>query len=105
LQFRSNPLSTAALSEPFSIGHEQGEVHRNGELYLSINLAFTKHRFREGGGGRVRRRLSLQLSAVAPLLLTTPWRSWPRAGGLLGLLIYKPQLGLLIPVALLAGRH
>jgi arabinofuranan 3-O-arabinosyltransferase len=34
----------------------------------------------------------------------------PRAGrcspgGLLGLLIYKPQLGLLIPVALLAGRH
>jgi hypothetical protein len=27
------------------------------------------------------------------------------AGGLLGLLIYKPQLGLLIPVALLAGRH
>jgi len=24
---------------------------------------------------------------------------------LLGLLIYKPQLGLLIPVALLAGRH
>jgi len=28
-----------------------------------------------------------------------------RAGGLLGLLIYKPQLGLLIPVALLAGRH
>lgn len=30
-----------------------------------------------------------------------PWL----AGGLLGLLIYKPQLGLLIPVALLAGRH
>jgi len=27
------------------------------------------------------------------------------AGGLLGLLIYKPQLGLLIPVALLAGRQ
>ena len=27
------------------------------------------------------------------------------AGGLLGLMIYKPQLGLLIPVALLAGRH
>jgi hypothetical protein len=27
------------------------------------------------------------------------------AGGLLGLLIYKPQFGLLIPVALLAGRH
>jgi hypothetical protein len=27
------------------------------------------------------------------------------AGTLLGLLIYKPQLGLLIPVALLAGRH
>jgi len=27
------------------------------------------------------------------------------AGGFLGLLIYKPQLGLLIPVALLAGRH
>jgi len=27
------------------------------------------------------------------------------AGGLLGLLIYKPQLGLLIPMALLAGRH
>ena len=27
------------------------------------------------------------------------------AGGLLGLLIYKPQLGLLIPVALIAGRH
>ncbi len=27
------------------------------------------------------------------------------AGSLLGLLIYKPQLGLLIPVALLAGRH
>ena len=27
------------------------------------------------------------------------------AGGLLGLLIYKPQLGLLIPIALLAGRH
>ena len=27
------------------------------------------------------------------------------AGGSLGLLIYKPQLGLLIPVALLAGRH
>jgi hypothetical protein len=27
------------------------------------------------------------------------------AGGLLGLLIYKLQLGLLIPVALLAGRH
>jgi arabinofuranan 3-O-arabinosyltransferase len=27
------------------------------------------------------------------------------AGGLLGLLIYKPQLGLLVPVALLAGRH
>jgi len=27
------------------------------------------------------------------------------AGGLLGLLIYKPQLGLLIPVALVAGRH
>jgi hypothetical protein len=27
------------------------------------------------------------------------------AGGLLGLLIYKPQLALLIPVALLAGRH
>jgi arabinofuranan 3-O-arabinosyltransferase len=27
------------------------------------------------------------------------------AGGLLGLLIYKPRLGPLIPVALLAGRH
>ncbi|MCX7295974.1 MAG: glycosyltransferase family 87 protein [Hyphomicrobiales bacterium] len=27
------------------------------------------------------------------------------AGGLLGLLIYKPQFGLLVPVALLAGRH
>ena len=27
------------------------------------------------------------------------------AGGLLGMLIYKPQLGLLIPVALLTGRH
>ena len=27
------------------------------------------------------------------------------AGGLLGLLSYKLQLGLLIPVALLAGRH
>lgn len=27
------------------------------------------------------------------------------AGGLLGLLVYKPQLGVLIPVALLAGRH
>jgi arabinofuranan 3-O-arabinosyltransferase len=27
------------------------------------------------------------------------------AGGLLGTLIYKPQLGLLVPVALLAGRH
>ncbi len=27
------------------------------------------------------------------------------AGGLLGLLVYKPQLGLLIPVALIAGRH
>lgn len=27
------------------------------------------------------------------------------AGGLLGLLIYKPQLGILIPLALLAGRH
>lgn len=27
------------------------------------------------------------------------------AGGLLGLLIYKPQLGLLLPVALLAGRQ
>jgi arabinofuranan 3-O-arabinosyltransferase len=27
------------------------------------------------------------------------------AGGLLGLLIYKPQLGLLVPVALLAGRR
>ena|SRR5665213_1202880 len=30
-----------------------------------------------------------------------PWL----AGGVLGLLIYKPQLGLLIPIALLAGRH
>ena len=27
------------------------------------------------------------------------------AGGLLGLLVYKPQLGILIPIALLAGRH
>ncbi len=27
------------------------------------------------------------------------------AGGLLGLLIYKPQLGLLIPIALIAGRN
>jgi hypothetical protein len=27
------------------------------------------------------------------------------AGGLLSLLIYKPQVGLLVPVALLAGRH
>jgi arabinofuranan 3-O-arabinosyltransferase len=27
------------------------------------------------------------------------------AGGLLGLLIYKPHLGLLLPVALIAGRH
>lgn len=27
------------------------------------------------------------------------------AGGLLGLLIFKPQLGILIPVALVAGRH
>ena len=27
------------------------------------------------------------------------------AGGLLGLLVYKPQLGILIPVALVAGRH
>ncbi|MDO9411221.1 MAG: glycosyltransferase family 87 protein [Pseudolabrys sp.] len=27
------------------------------------------------------------------------------AGGLLSLLIYKPQIGLLIPVALIAGRH
>ena len=27
------------------------------------------------------------------------------AGGLLGLMIYKPQFGLLVPVALLAGRH
>jgi hypothetical protein len=35
------------------------------------------------------------------LIECRPWL----AGGLLGLLIYKPQLGLLIPVALLAGRH
>jgi hypothetical protein len=27
------------------------------------------------------------------------------AGGILGLLVYKPQLGILIPIALLAGRH
>ena len=27
------------------------------------------------------------------------------AGGLFGLLVYKPQLGILIPIALLAGRH
>jgi hypothetical protein len=27
------------------------------------------------------------------------------AGGLLGLLVYKPQLGILIPIALIAGRH
>lgn len=35
------------------------------------------------------------------LLERSPWL----AGALLGLLIYKPQLGLLIPVALLAGRQ
>ena len=40
------------------------------------------------------------------LLLTTPLALMaPVPGGLLGLLIYKPQLGLLIPVALLAARH
>ena len=27
------------------------------------------------------------------------------AGGLLGLLVYKPQLGILIPIALVSGRH
>jgi arabinofuranan 3-O-arabinosyltransferase len=35
------------------------------------------------------------------LLERRPWL----AGSLLGLLVYKPQLGLLIPVALIAGRH
>jgi hypothetical protein len=66
---------------------------------------FTKHRFRAGGGGRVPRRLSLQLSAGALAAHHAAGADGPRAGGLLGLLIYKPQLGLLIPVALLAGRH
>jgi len=33
------------------------------------------------------------------------WTAALFGGGLLGLLIYKPQLGLLIPVTLLAGRH
>jgi hypothetical protein len=45
-------------------------------------------------GGAVRRRLEPARATAAAL-----------AGGLLGLLIYKPQLGLLIPVALLAGLH
>ena len=40
--------------------------------------------------------MALALMAPVPALL---------AGGLLGLLIYKLQLGLLTPVALLAGRH
>ena len=123
---------------------------------------FTKHRFRAGGGGRVPRRLSLQLSAGAAAAHHAAGAHGPRggglvrflsrtgsgdarpgallaapavfinavggqngtwtaalfggglsllerrpllAGGLLGLLIYKPQLALLIPVALLAGRH
>jgi Glycosyltransferase family 87 len=61
---------------------------------------FTELRFRAGGGGRVPRRLALQLSAGALAA-----HHAAGAGGLLGLLIYKPQLGLLIPVALLAGRH
>ena len=79
--------------------------HRNSELYLSINLVFTKHRFRAGGGVRVPRRLSLQLSAGAPAANHAAGAHGPPAGRMLGLLIYKPQLGLLIPVALLAGRH
>jgi hypothetical protein len=45
-------------------------------------------------GGAVRRRLEPARATAAA-----------RAGGLLGLLIYKPRLGLLIPVALLAGLH
>lgn len=35
------------------------------------------------------------------LIERRPWL----AGGLLSLLIYKPQFGLLVPIALLAGRH
>jgi hypothetical protein len=45
-------------------------------------------------GGAVRRRLEPARATAAA-----------RTGGLLGLLIYRPQLGLLIPAALLAGRH
>jgi hypothetical protein len=39
------------------------------------------------------------------LLLTTPLALMAHVPADLGPLIYKPQLGLLIPVALLAGRH
>jgi hypothetical protein len=46
-----------------------------------------------------------KLSAGAPAAHHAAGAHGPRAGGLLGLLIYKPQLGLLIPVELLAGRH
>ena len=139
-----------ALSEPFSIGPEQGEVHRNGGLLIVrqprvYQASFSSRRW--WGGPR---RLSYSYPPVL-LLLITPlalmahvpallaahcvWRCrakarccsrWPRravfinavggqnstwaaalsggglsllerrpllAGGLLGLLIYKPQLG------------
>ena len=160
-----------ALSEPFSIGPEQGEVHRNVGLLIVrqprvYQASFSSRRW--WGGPR---RLSYSYPPVLLLLLITPlalmahvpallawlaagWYAFYRAlrlampgqgalllalaapavfvnavggqngtwtaalfggglsllerrpllaGGLLGLLIYKPQLGLLIPVALLAG--
>jgi hypothetical protein len=50
---------------------------------------FTKHRFRAGGGAVFINAVGGQNSIWTALF----------GGGLVGLLIYKPQLGLLIPVA------
>ncbi|WP_029586365.1 glycosyltransferase 87 family protein [Bradyrhizobium sp. URHD0069] len=69
---------------------------------------FSKHRFRAGGGAVFINAVGGQNSTWTAALFgggLSPLERRPLlAGGLLGLLIYKPQLGLLIPVAL-AGRH
>ena len=69
---------------------------------------FTKHRFRAGGGAVFIKAVGGQNSTWTAALfgggLSLLERRPLLASGLLGLLIYKPQLRLLIPIGL-AGRH
>jgi hypothetical protein len=67
-----------ALSEPFSIGPEQGEVHRNVGLLIASCLPGIV--FEQAAVGASPRRLSLHLSAGAAAAHHAAGAHGPRAG-------------------------